>query len=920
MNLICKKNKQILSFFISLTLVLGVCLNFTTNINALIDLEENTEAPIKLENHSEKTKGTVSGKVWADRAGRFSKYDSIGNVKDQPLEGVDMLMQWMADDGTMSKLYSFKTIKNGEFTIKVPDIEKDGKKIAFVPSKDSKQKIRIWPNIIWSIDNQLKFAGGSGNARFAGKGELHTSTIWNEENGKERIENFWIALQASETAFHDPFEEKILTLKTSETLVHKDEKNKLNSASSLVNNRVSGIIFKNNSSASLQKDEPVFNKNDILLANVPVYLTTLNKNKVIQKTYKTITNQNGAYEFILAKEDEKTISNEQKLDFFYISMDLPEPEDKNAYISYFSRLRNVDAYELANVKNADSYHYIGKEPVVESGKNSIANLNFTVYESNYLKEIADPKISLEPEVLEIFAGDIGIKGTGVPKSEILVKLNDESKVYKTLVKDDKTFSITLDKAAKLNDKFKISQKTNDLLISKELVLTAMEKITILIDKNGGKALFDKMFVGKGSTLKPFPIEAPKGKELDKFIIVGSDEEFIFEKTIVTKNITLKAIWRDKSGDLPENPEDEFPDLPDLPDDKKPVNPDDNKPVDPDDKDPFNPGDDNIDIPEDLDNLDNLDNLDDLDNIDIGDLDEEFSEENKDKKDKKDKDKNDKTDKKDKKDKKDNSKEIDEFGKIDELDDKEAMSITLNYDTMYSYIAGYPDGSIKPLRKVSREEAAVMIYRVLDREYLKSVSSKTRAFTDVALTRWSNIYIGTLSKANVINGYPNSKFKPADNITRAELMAIVTKLAPFAKGDSHPYTDLSGHWSEKYVKIASSMGWIKESKSKMFRPETQVSRAEFVSVLNRVIGRTGGNISELKGKKSFKDLSEKDWYYEDFIMATIGDIPSTIQSSSISEPSITQIDGLDGSETYENPKPIIRKKIKRKDYSYDYMRD
>ena len=91
-----------------------------------------------------------------------------------------------------------------------------------------------------------------------------------------------------------------------------------------------------------------------------------------------------------------------------------------------------------------------------------------------------------------------------------------------------------------------------------------------------------------------------------------------------------------------------------------------------------------------------------------------------------------------------------------------------------YISGYRDGSMKPESPINREEAAVILSRVLD---LTDDPAQTLVFADNAkIASWSKGKVGAVSAGGHMGGYPDGDFAPAQMITRAESVTIMNRVA------------------------------------------------------------------------------------------------------------------------------------------------
>ncbi|MCK9216781.1 MAG: S-layer homology domain-containing protein [Firmicutes bacterium] len=186
---------------------------------------------------------------------------------------------------------------------------------------------------------------------------------------------------------------------------------------------------------------------------------------------------------------------------------------------------------------------------------------------------------------------------------------------------------------------------------------------------------------------------------------------------------------------------------------------------------------------------------------------------------------------------------------------------LNKEEHFQYIQGYPDGTVRPEGHITRDEVAAVFFRLLDAEYRESIRTTEHKFSDVAPERWSNTHIATLANGGIVTGYTDGTFKPNNYITRGEMATIASrfdKLSPFEK-DS--FSDIEGHWANKYINSAVKKGWINGYKDGTFKPDQYITRAEFVTLVNNVLERRVTRSEILPKAKQFPDLSEDKWYYE-----------------------------------------------------------
>lgn len=185
---------------------------------------------------------------------------------------------------------------------------------------------------------------------------------------------------------------------------------------------------------------------------------------------------------------------------------------------------------------------------------------------------------------------------------------------------------------------------------------------------------------------------------------------------------------------------------------------------------------------------------------------------------------------------------------------------LNKTDHLQYIEGYSDGTVRPNDRVTREEVAAVIYRLLNPGYKGVTSVKYGRFSDVERERWSSDYIEVLTRNGILKGYKDGSFKPKKYITRAELAVLVGRIESTRKGTVNRFNDLDGHWARHEINTAADRGWIKGYKDGSFKPDAAITRAEFVSFMNGVLERNPDRDGILPNLREYKDLKEDKWYY------------------------------------------------------------
>ena len=131
----------------------------------------------------------------------------------------------------------------------------------------------------------------------------------------------------------------------------------------------------------------------------------------------------------------------------------------------------------------------------------------------------------------------------------------------------------------------------------------------------------------------------------------------------------------------------------------------------------------------------------------------------------------------------------------------------------------------------------------------------------------------LSKKDIIKGYPDGTFKPNKSITRAEFAVIASKYIKDPKATDETFSDVPmNHWAKDAIVKVKAEGLISGYPDGTFKPDAPITRAEAVSIVNRMFDRVadGEFVREHRFEiKSFKDLVENHWAYYKIFEATNG---------------------------------------------------
>ena len=187
---------------------------------------------------------------------------------------------------------------------------------------------------------------------------------------------------------------------------------------------------------------------------------------------------------------------------------------------------------------------------------------------------------------------------------------------------------------------------------------------------------------------------------------------------------------------------------------------------------------------------------------------------------------------------------------------------LNGDDHYAYIVGYPNGNVEPNGNITRAEVATIFFRLLTEKVRTANSTQSNSLSDVTRGQWFNHAVSTLSSMGIVKGHNDGTFAPNAPITRAEFAAIAARFDDKNRDTSSKFTDIASHWAKNEIGIAANKGWINGYPDGTFRPNQYITRAEAMTLVNRVLNRLPENSSDLLDSMiKWPDNSDASaWYY------------------------------------------------------------
>ena len=206
---------------------------------------------------------------------------------------------------------------------------------------------------------------------------------------------------------------------------------------------------------------------------------------------------------------------------------------------------------------------------------------------------------------------------------------------------------------------------------------------------------------------------------------------------------------------------------------------------------------------------------------------------------------------------------------------------LNKDEHFAYMAGYPDGTFGQNRNMTRAEAVVMFSRLLDEKMSLTTDYRANYYPDVEYNKasmndpWYVNQVCYMHFLGVLADFSrDGKFRPNEPVTRAEFATLAAHFDNLTLTDVNVFTDVpANHWAVKYINSAAAKKWIAGYPDHTFRPESFITRAEVVTLVNRILKRTADKdfvttkFSSLP--RTFSDIDSTHWAYWEVMEASNG---------------------------------------------------
>lgn len=207
-------------------------------------------------------------------------------------------------------------------------------------------------------------------------------------------------------------------------------------------------------------------------------------------------------------------------------------------------------------------------------------------------------------------------------------------------------------------------------------------------------------------------------------------------------------------------------------------------------------------------------------------------------------------------------------------DISTSTITIQVIDHIPYIDGYKDKTFKPNNNMTRAEFAKILATLSQNYKLSDKSDNLKyndKYKDVNDSAWYSNYVGYLTKCNLLKGYKDGTFKPNAYIKRSEVSKVLSEMFNISDNNIKNiyYNEIKGKWYESSVSKLVKGGYLKGYPDGTIKANNNITRAEVVALVNRILDRDDYNDNKTKTYKSnLKDISNNKWYYQDVIEASL----------------------------------------------------
>ena len=200
---------------------------------------------------------------------------------------------------------------------------------------------------------------------------------------------------------------------------------------------------------------------------------------------------------------------------------------------------------------------------------------------------------------------------------------------------------------------------------------------------------------------------------------------------------------------------------------------------------------------------------------------------------------------------------------------------LEKDDHFAFMQGYPEGDFRPENNMTRAEAVVMFSRLLSESMDIAADYRNSYYPDVPPAEWYANQVGYMQRLGVLADYSrDGRFRPDEPVTRAEFATLAAHFDNLELADTNNFSDVpADHAAVNYINSAAAKGWITGYPDGTFKPEANITRAEVVTLVGRMLDRFADGAYLSANARSlprqYFDLEAAHWAYLMIMEASTG---------------------------------------------------
>lgn len=177
------------------------------------------------------------------------------------------------------------------------------------------------------------------------------------------------------------------------------------------------------------------------------------------------------------------------------------------------------------------------------------------------------------------------------------------------------------------------------------------------------------------------------------------------------------------------------------------------------------------------------------------------------------------------------------GSFSDVSASHPNSTAIQYLKDHGVISGYPDGTFKPDQAINRAETLKII--LLGSGVQVPASVDLEPFRDVGKTEWYATYLSKAKELQIVGGYPDGTFRPAQTVNLVENLKILLLAQQVdlstVKVASDPYADApKDQWYAPYVQYAKDKNLIDADSKNMIHPAQDMTRGKLAEAMYRLM--------------------------------------------------------------------------------------